>query len=206
MVAQYDVLNDAENHTPIERAWAFWVQTNMSFSARMFGGYAYERKSNSTVKRLFNKKMAFTKDICARLDLVDLESNDAIKVIESRDTPESFFYIDPPYFNSDMGHYGGYTEKDFVVLLTILSKIKGKFLLSSYPSTILTRFTKKYKWKNWSKESRVSVTKDTKKFKTEVLTGNYDFRKMMPEGLSGVSEGLEVLILKARAMKMRMKL
>ncbi len=201
-----DILNNAKDHKPLDRAWAFWVQTNMSFSARMFGGYAYERKSNSTVKRLFNKKMAFTKGICARLDLVDLESNDAIKVIESRDTPESFFYIDPLYFNSDMGHYDGYTEKDFVVLLTMLSKIKGKFLLSSYPSTILTRFTKKYKWKNWSKESRVSVTKNTKKSKTEVLTGNYDFLKMMPEGLGEVSENMEVLVMRARAMKLRLKL
>ena len=199
------ILNDAENQKPLDRAWAFWVQTNMSFSARIFGGYAYERKSNSTVKRLFNKKHAFTNEICKRLDFVDLESNDAIKVIQSRDTPESFFYIDPPYFNSDMGHYDGYTEKDFVVLLTILSKIKGKFLLSSYPSTILTRFTKKYKWKNWSKESRVSVTKDTKKSKTEVLTANYDFLKMMPEGLSGVNDNLELLILRARTIKFQLK-
>ena len=196
-----DILNNAENHKPLDRAWSFWVQTNMSFSARMFGGYAYERKSNSTVKRLFNKKHAFTNEICKRLDFVDLESNDAIKVIESRDTPESFFYVDPPYFNADMGHYDGYTEKDFVVLLTTLAKIKGKFLLSSYPSTILTRFTKKYKWKNWSKESRVSVTKDTKKSKTEVLTGNYDFLKMMPEELGGVNSKLELLILRAKALR-----
>ncbi len=200
------ILNDAENHKPLDRAWAFWVQTNMSFSARMFGGYAYERKSNSTVKRLFNKKHAFTTEICKRLDFVDLESNDAIKVIQSRDTPESFFYVDPPYFNADMGHYDGYTEKDFVVLLTILSKIKGKFLLSSYSSTILTRFTKKYKWKNWSKESRVSVTKNTKKSKTEVLTGNYDFLKLMPEGLGEVSKEMEVLVLKAKAFKLNLDL
>ena len=135
---------------------------------------------------------------------MDLESNGAIKVIQSRDTPESFFYIDPPYFNSNMGHYDGYTEKDFVVLLTILSKIKGKFLLSSYPSTILTRFTKKYKWKNWSKESRVSVTKNTKKSKTEVLTANYDFLKMMPEGFGQVGDELELLVLRAQAIKIKL--
>jgi len=178
----------------------------MSFSSKMFGGYAYERKSSSTVKRLFNKKMAFTKDICKRLDFIDLESNDAIKVIQSRDTPDSFFYIDPPYFNSNMGHYDGYTEKDFVVLLTVLSKIKGKFLLSSYASTILTKFTSKHKWKHWSKESKVSVSKDKKKSKTEVLAGNYDFRKMMPEGLGEVSDEMELMVLRARAIKLILRL
>lgn len=199
------VLKDAENHKPLERAWAFWVQTNMSFSARMFGGYAYERKSNSIVKRLFNKKIAFTKEICKRLDFVDMESNDAIKVIQSRDTPESFFYIDPPYFNSDMGHYKGYTKKDFLVLLATLSKIKGNFLLSSYPSNVLKEFTKQYKWINWSKDSKVSVTKNTNKTKTEVLTANYDFTKMMPAGLNGIEANHELAIIKAKAFGLKLK-
>ncbi len=53
-----------------------------------------------------------------------------------------------------------------------------------------------------SEKSRVSVTKDTKKFKTEVLTGNYDFFKMIPEGLSGVSENVAVLVMRARAIKL----
>ena len=200
-----EVLKDAENHKPIERAWAFWVQTNMSFASKMFGGYAYERKSNGIVKRLFNKKVAFTKEICKRLDFVDMESNDAIKVIQSRDTAESFFYVDPPYFNSNMGHYDGYTKKDFLILLATLSKVKGKFLLSSYPSSVLAEFSKKYKWFNWSKDSKVSVTKNTDKIKTEVLAGNYDFTKMMPRGLSGISKDEEQFLIKAKAFGLKLK-
>ncbi len=53
-----------------------------------------------------------------------------------------------------------------------------------------------------SEKSRVSVTKNTKKSKTEVLTTNYDFRKMIPEGLSGVSENVAVLVMRARAIKL----
>jgi len=200
------LLKEAEKHKHLDRAWAFWVQTNMSFSSKMFGGYAYERKSNSTVKRLFNKKLAFTKEICQRLDFVDLEANDAIKVIQSRDTKESFFYIDPPYFNSDMGHYKGYTEKDFLILVTILSKIKGKFLLSSYPSVILTKFTTKFKWTHWSKDSQVAVSKNAKKTKTEVLTGNYDFVKMMPAGLHGDIFDEKTISIKAKAIIVQLSL
>ncbi len=57
-----------------------------------------------------------------------------------------------------------------------------------------------------SEKSRVSVTKNTKKSKTEVLTTNYDFRKMIPEGLSGVSENVAVLVMRARAISLRLKL
>lgn len=170
------ILKNAEHFSDVKRAWAFWVQTNMSFSSRIFGGYAYERKSNKTIKRTVNKKLAFGKELVTRMSMVDIECNDAVQVIKSRDTDESFFYVDPPYYNSDCGHYKGYTEQNFIGLLTCLSQIKGKFLLSSYPSDPLSRFTQEFSWFTHSINKRVSVTK-TDKVKTEVLTGNYDFKR-----------------------------
>ncbi len=167
------VLNNPEPFSEVKRAWAFWVQTNMSFSSKMFGGYAYERKDNSTVVRTHNKKLAFTKKLMHRLELVDVESNDALKVIRSRDSEHSFFYVDPPYFNSDCGHYKGYTEKNFTELLQLLSEIKGKFLLSSYPSQVLEEFTLQSKWDMVAASKRVAISSQTRKIKTEVLTANY---------------------------------
>lgn len=188
----------------VKWAWAFWVQTNMSFSSKIFGGYAYERQSNGISKKVFNKKAQFTEAFCERLDLVDIECNDALKVIKSRDTPESFFYVDPPYFNSDMGHYKGYTETDFRNLLELLSKIKGKFLLSSYPSDVLNQFTKKNRWHTFSKEQKISVTRGHRdKLKTEVFTANYNINSMKAP-LSGFTE-IE-LLLKAKAYKLQLSL
>jgi DNA adenine methylase len=56
-----------------------------------------------------------------------------------------------------------------------LSGIKGKFLLSSYPSPILKRFTKKYGWQKWSINQKISVNAKggNQKTKTEVLVANY---------------------------------
>ena len=59
-----------------------------------------------------------------RLRLTQIEQNDAYKVIESRDTENTFFYVDPPYINTNQGHYGGYTEAHFLHDLDVLSKIK----------------------------------------------------------------------------------
>ncbi len=197
------ILKNGNEKDKIKKAWAFWVQTNMSFSARIFGGYAYEKKTNGVSKTIFNKKQSFTKEICDRLDLVDIECNDALTVIKSRDTKDTFFYVDPPYFNSDMGHYKGYTEKDFIDLLELLSKIKGKFLLSSYPSKVLDAYKKKYKWDQHIIEKKVAVTKQTDKKKTEVLTANYDIQKKI-SNLSGVSE-LERMMVRSRALKLRLQ-
>ena len=58
----------------------------------------------------------------------------------------SIIYCDPPYFNSNCGHYDGYTESDFRELLDTLASIKGKFILSSYPSQILKEYCKKHNY------------------------------------------------------------
>jgi len=78
-------------------------------------------------------------------------------IIRSRDSLNSFFYCDPPYFNSDCGHYDGYSEQDFENLLVTLSKIDGKFLLSSYPSDLLLKYAKANGWHIWSVEQNVTV-------------------------------------------------
>ncbi|MEX1120874.1 MAG: DNA adenine methylase [Balneolales bacterium] len=158
----------------VRRAWAFWVQSNMSYSSKLYGGFAYDRSEDAkTTRAIINKREAFQLHYKERLSRVCIECNDAIKVIESRDTPYTFHYCDPPYFNSDCGHYAGYTEDDYEKLLITLSKIKGKFLLSSYPSEILDSYVNEYGWEQKSWNTSVSVSYKTSKMKTEVLTYNY---------------------------------
>jgi DNA adenine methylase len=168
------ILKYSDHHNIIDVAWAFWVQTNMSFTSKLFGGYAYDRSKGSCVKTLYNKRVAFTKHLAKRLEMVDIESNDAVKVIESRDSDRTFHYVDPPYFNSDCGHYSGYTENDFKTLLKALQNAKGKFLLSSYDSNILQEYVTRNEWYQERIVQKISASKTrTGKEKTEVLTANY---------------------------------
>lgn len=53
-----------------------------------------------------------------------------------------------------------------------LSNIEGKFLLSSYPSEILQKYSKLNNWHTVKIEQNVSVSKKGKR-KIEVLTANY---------------------------------
>lgn len=159
----------------VERAWAVWVLAAQSFSSMLDGTWGYDKNSkNTTSKKITNKREAFTEEYAIRLQNVQIENTDALYIIRSRDTKDSFFYVDPPYFNSDCGHYKGYTETDFERLLSQLSKIEGKFLLSSYPSNLLTKFTKAGKWHQRTVEQSVSVNKGySGKKKIEVMTTNY---------------------------------
>lgn len=156
----------------VKRAWAVWVLSSQGFAGQLDGTWGYDRLKNSKCKTIENKKQAFTEELAIRLQNVQLECTDATRIIGSRDSEESFFYCDPPYFNSDMGHYDGYTEEDFEGLLKTLSSIKGKFLMSSYPSDILKRYTTLHGWHSVSVEMNVSASSKGKR-KVEVLTANY---------------------------------
>lgn len=169
------IYNNPDMFPEYKRAWALWVLSAQGFAGQLDSSWGFDKIKNSTPKKHQNKKDLFTIDLAIRLQQVQIECADALYIIRSRDTEGSFFYVDPPYFNSDMGHYDGYSKDDFSSLLRLLSEIRGKFLLSSYPSDILIEHTRLNNWCTKSFNSKVSVNarQGNQKIKTEVLTSNY---------------------------------
>jgi DNA adenine methylase len=160
----------------VKRAWAVWMLANGSYGCKLTGGFAYGRVGANHSRALDNKRTKFfVDDYTGRLKRVQIESHDALKIIESRDIEDAFFYLDPPYVGSDQGHYDGYTQADFDALLAILKGIKGKFLLSSYRNEALANFTRKNKWHTLELKMSSSMTHGSKnqRGKIEVLTANY---------------------------------
>ncbi len=169
------IYNNPDMFSDIKRAWALWTLSAESFGAMLDGSFGYDRVGTTT-KKVSNKRDSFTYEYAIRLQNVQIECTDAIRIIKSRDTENTFFYCDPPYFNSDCGHYNGYTEDDFRNLLDVLSEIKGKFLLSSYPSEILKEYSKEKEWLTKSHEMLLCMggsQGQKRKKKIEVFTRNY---------------------------------
>lgn len=159
--------------TEVKRAWAFWILCNQGFGSKI-GTWGYDRHDNSLAKKLGNAKVRFTTALEDRLASVQLECTDANQVIKSRDREGMFHYIDPPYFNSNCGHYSGYTENNFKTLLTTLENVKGKFLLSSYDSPLLVDFVASGTYWQRKIKKTLCVNSNAKKgTKIEVLTANY---------------------------------
>ncbi|MDR2796150.1 MAG: DNA adenine methylase [Spirochaetaceae bacterium] len=158
----------------VKRAWAVWMLANGSYGCALDGGYGYDR-TGGTSKKLDNKRGNFTVDYAIRLQRTQIECCDALRIIRSRDTPDSFFYCDPPYVGADQGHYDGYMQDDFDNLLKVLEAIAGKFLLSSFRNKSLSEFTSKNGWHTLEFRMPLTMThgQKNKRKKIEVLTANY---------------------------------
>lgn len=157
------------------RAWAFYTGTQQGFGTMLGAGWGYGNQDKITTKHI-NKRKNFLPALQERLECTQIECNDAIKVIESRNTEDAFHYIDPPYIEVHQGHYAGYLRSDFEQLLKCLETIKGKFLLSTYPTDILEEYTKKNGWHTVMIDKPLGVAKAkgvARKRKVEVLTANY---------------------------------
>ena len=160
----------------VKRAWAIWTLANQSYASKLDGSWGRDKKENRSVKQLKTKRNSFTNEYTERLEQVQIENRDALNIINIWDNKDTFFYLDPPYFNSNQGHYKGYTKEEFEKLLILLTGIKGKFLLSSYPSELLDKYVKQNKWITKKVDVPLSISSNPSikiKRKIEVLTANY---------------------------------
>lgn len=135
---------------------------------------------SNTPETLIKRKENFTQHLVDRIEHTYIENEDALKILYSRNVKNAFHYIDPPYPNTDQGHYAGYTFEDYERLLNFCADdCKGKFLLSSYNSEMLDHFTKVHGWHK--KEINLMISgsrslnsrKGRNQARTEVLVSNY---------------------------------
>jgi DNA adenine methylase len=127
-------LKKREELSDVERAYYFFLTIQQSFGGKG-APWGYRVKSlKNLAKTWFNRKKILGA-IHQRLANVQIEHDDFRNIIRRYDTPETFFYLDPPYYP---GTYSTHTlksslsEKDYEDLFNLLLGIKGKALLSGY--------------------------------------------------------------------------
>lgn len=107
----------------IKKAAFFYQLIRVSYASGLdsFGGQPHSMWSN----------FPLIHNACKRLQRVIIENKDFEKLMLQYDRPESFFYCDPPYYDTE-NYYDdvGFTKKDHVSLADALSNLQGKFLLS----------------------------------------------------------------------------
>jgi len=158
----------------IERAWAVWVLSKIGFASKLNGTFGYDRESNSICKKIFNAKDQFTEEISFRLQKTQIECTSAFHVISSRDCNDAFHFVDPPYINSDCGHYSNtFNLADFEYLLELLSGVKGKFILTMFPHEVLSEYCKNQKWNVLEVERTISASKTNRRKQVELIVCNF---------------------------------
>lgn len=178
-LAAKDIWNNRVPASDVERAWSVWLITNGSFAGSMYGGWKWSNGTGGSHTGVYikNKRASFDAELRDRLQTVQISCRDAIKVIRERDTPDTVFYLDPPYPGWYNGHYTGYTHADLYELLQELSTIQGKFILSNYWSQTLRYHIARYGWqfKRIEVLLKVANTGSTPaKTRTEILVWNFD--------------------------------
>lgn len=133
---------------PVERARRFYVRSWQDWhAARPAHTPGAWRSMHRPTRRPFVYDWDDTHhllQVAARLKHVQIEHRPALDVIQQRDTPDTLFYLDPPYLastRSDRWAYHGYTidmaaERRHRDLARLLHGIKGMVVLSGYPSDL----------------------------------------------------------------------
>ncbi|GIV57751.1 MAG: DNA methyltransferase [Rhodothermaceae bacterium] len=104
------------------------------------GGWRYQYQSNrdKNVNREWCD-LSHLECVAERLRHVQIECDDALAVIRRYDTPETLYYVDPPYVLSTRGaswagktYAGEMSDEDHVALLDLLRRVQGMVILSGY--------------------------------------------------------------------------
>lgn len=129
------ICQNPDGYTDLERAWAFYVNINQSFARQLNAGWGTGVKSQNSAASWANRVRNLEEKL-DRIKDVHVSSEDALRCIERWDSPQTLFYLDPPYPNTNQGHYDGYSLTDWQRLCDCLDNIAGSYVLSNYPQDV----------------------------------------------------------------------
>lgn len=110
-----------------------------------------------------------------KLKGVRFNTKDYAKIVEKYDSPETFFFIDPPYENTKKSFgYAEDTEFNFERLEQVLTTIKGKFLMTINDSPRINKLFSKFHIKKVNvKNVWFNDATSKRRFRKELFITNY---------------------------------
>lgn len=117
-----------ETLTDIQRAAKYFYLQKLAFGGKTTGrtfGMSQSRHPRLNLITLEDQLL----ELHARIQRVWIECKPASKCISDYDAADTFFFIDPPYYNT-AGYTVPFCESDYISLRDQLRSIKGKFLLT----------------------------------------------------------------------------
>jgi DNA adenine methylase len=159
----------------VERASYFYQLIRYSYASGLtsFGSQPHDMWSNFPLIEQAHR----------RLSKVVIENKDFEKLIRQYDRPVSFFYADPPYYETEKYYKNvgedGFQEKDHIRLRDTLMDIEGKFLLSYNDCEFIRNL---YDVPNIQIESFTRINNIKQRYDNgaqfpEILISNYDMQE-----------------------------
>ncbi len=118
-----------------ERAYRWFVVARMSFSGVFAQSWGFSLQRAGHAVSAWLSILAEIPAIHERFSLVQVENRDFRFILETYDSPQTFFYLDPPYVpetRQDGEYAHELTLDDHEDLVRRLLTLKGKAMLSGY--------------------------------------------------------------------------
>lgn len=174
-------INESSTAAHVARASWFYVACRQSLAGRMD---TFAPLSRTRVRRGMNEQASAwlnavdgLPEVHARLKRVVVLNQEATKVIASQDGPSTLFYLDPPYLKETRTSGDVYehemTAEQHQWMLMCCTEIKGKFLLSGYPSELYEDFAKRFGWHRTDFDLPNSAGGKAKRRMTECVWTNF---------------------------------
>ena len=130
----------------VKRAAQWFVLARQSFGA----DFAHSQGSWGSVTSSSSRGMARTcagwlsaieklPEVSARLRRVQIENQDWRTILDRYDSPDTLFYLDPPYVHSmrrGKNYVHEMTDEDHKELVQVVMRLQGKVVVSGYPNEI----------------------------------------------------------------------
>ncbi|MCL2020922.1 MAG: DNA adenine methylase [Betaproteobacteria bacterium] len=132
---------------PIERTrraivrcyMAFHHSALFNFKKTTFANARHNRGGSSKSSEWAGYPRALA-SVCRRFHGVIIEHSDALQVIRVQDSPDTLFFVDPPYVASTRDKSTKYrhemTDDQHMELLTLLRGVKGRAMVTGYTSAL----------------------------------------------------------------------
>ena len=159
--------------TDVEKARKFLVRCFMGFGAsnRYKNGFRTSQQSTSPrVTKIWNEFPERIKEASFRLKNAQIEHLDYKEILARYNTPDCFFYIDPPYLTNQRKkciYKHEIDTSEHKRMLELIVNHPGRFLISSYENTLYNSYLK-----GWNKKLYINQVEGGL-LKTECIYANY---------------------------------
>lgn len=161
------IINEKAEIGDVKRAAEFYQLIRYSYASGCdsFGGKPHSMWGN----------FPLIEQACRRLQKVVIENKDFEKLITQQDSEVSFFYCDPPYFNTESYYENvGFTTADHERLRNVLAGITGKFMVSYNDCPEIRSLYEGYEMYSYERINNIRQRFDGGSMFGELLIANYD--------------------------------
>lgn len=167
---------DPRAENPLERAVRFFYIVRAGFSG---GGHKY--RTGFSVSARVNKARSYRTAVgliplmAQRIKEWNILCRDFQEVIEKYDSPDTFFFCDPPYVGYEDLYTGGFSERDHYRLRESLEKIEGKAMVCYYDHPLVRNLYRGWYIESYITRSQIQARDagDICPERTELILMNY---------------------------------